>query len=107
MPNFTRVETKIFGSEYTITGEAEPEYIQKITEYVNDKMLELSIVYPNVNPMKLAVLASINIADELFQKKDLKLEIPKPDYNAEIVNEYEIRTKKIISLIDKGLSGDS
>ncbi len=99
MSSLTKVELKIFGQDYIIAGEASEEYIRSLGLFVNSKMEELSKVFPNANPVKLAVLAAVNIADELFQMKEVPM-------NAEVVSMYEEKTKMLISMLDKGLIGE-
>ena len=59
----------IFGSEYKIRG-ADPDYIQVVAAYVDGKMRELEQRLPAGSHTKLAILASLNIADELFRERD-------------------------------------
>lgn len=59
----------IFGSEYKIRG-ADPDYIQVVAAYVDGKMRELTQRVPGGPPDKLAILASLNIADELFRERE-------------------------------------
>ena len=59
----------IFGSEYKIRG-ADPDYIQVVAAYVDGKMRELTQRVPGGTPAKLAILASLNIADELFRERE-------------------------------------
>ena len=59
----------IFGSEYKIRG-ADPDYIQVVAAYVDGKMRELEQRLPAGSQTKLAILASLNIADELFRERD-------------------------------------
>jgi cell division protein ZapA (FtsZ GTPase activity inhibitor) len=65
-------------------------------------MRELSKVFPNASPLKLAVLSAINITDELFQLK----EAPVSKANPELEIAYKEKTQKLISMIDKSLIGD-
>ncbi|MCB1177034.1 MAG: cell division protein ZapA [Leptospiraceae bacterium] len=102
MPESSRVEANIFGSDYTIAGDASEEYIRSITVFVDNKMRELAKVLPNASALKIAVLTAINITDEMFQLK----ESPDSEYNAKIVHEYNEKTKKLISMLDKSLIGD-
>jgi len=53
----TRVN--IFGGEYSIRGEADPEYIRKVATYVDSKMREIDgeLRVPSVS--KVAILASL------------------------------------------------
>jgi len=99
MPKLNRVEANIYGESYTITGEASEEYIRSITYFVDSKMTELAEIFPNASKLKLAVLAAVNITDELFQLKEIPV-------NAEIVSEYENRAKRLISMLDKGIVGE-
>jgi cell division protein ZapA len=59
----------IFGNEYKIRG-ADPDYIQVVAAYVDGKMRELEKRLPAGNQTKVAILASLNIADELFRERD-------------------------------------
>ena len=59
----------IFGSEYKIRG-ADPDYIQVVAAYVDGKMRELEQRLPAGTPAKLAILTSLNIADELFRERN-------------------------------------
>ena len=58
----------IFGSEYKIKG-ADPDYIQTVAKYVDGKMRELDKRLASSTPTKIAILASLNIADELLRER--------------------------------------
>lgn len=58
----------IFGSEYKIKG-ADPDYIQNVAAYVDAKMRELERRLAAGTPARIAILASLNIADELFRER--------------------------------------
>ena len=64
----------IFGREYKITGYADKSYVEKVAGYVNGKMKELAQNASLLSHERLAVLAAINIADELFQETKKKTE---------------------------------
>jgi cell division protein ZapA len=64
-----RVTVTISGKDYSIVSGVEPEYIKKVASYLNDKMREISDNYPNIPETKVAVLAALNITDELFQSR--------------------------------------
>ena len=59
----------IFGSEYKIKG-ADPAYIQEVAAYVDGKMRELEGRLATGTPTKIAILTSMNVADELFRQRD-------------------------------------
>jgi cell division protein ZapA len=64
-----RVSVSIMGKEYGIVSQVDPEYIKKAAEYLDQKMREVSQNYPNITDAKIAVLAALNITDELFQAR--------------------------------------
>ncbi|MGN0734533.1 MAG: cell division protein ZapA [Anaerovoracaceae bacterium] len=65
-----KVKVRIYGQEYTISGERDEETIIEIAGYVDAKMREISRFFSSNIPGSLAVLASINIADELFSARE-------------------------------------
>jgi len=65
-----RVNVSILGKEYSIVSRVDPEYIKKAADYLDMKMREVSQTYPNITEEKIAVLAALNITDELFQARD-------------------------------------
>jgi cell division protein ZapA len=63
------VQVQIFGHSYTIRGEANQDYILDVAAYVDRKMREITEKLPVASLSKVAVLASLNIADELFKER--------------------------------------
>ena len=59
--NSVRVE--IFDQAYNLRG-TDPEYINKLAEYVDSKMRAVASQTSTVDSLRLAVLAALNIADE-------------------------------------------
>lgn len=66
--NSVRVE--IYGSEYRIRGDADPESIQEIAHYVDSKMREVSAETSLTSSLKVAILAALNITGELFRERE-------------------------------------
>jgi cell division protein ZapA len=64
------VKVEIYGSEYRIRGDADPEYIQEIAHYVDSKMNEVTKETSLGSSLKVAILAALNIAGELFRERD-------------------------------------
>lgn len=60
---------EIFGRKYKIKGVEDESYIRSVAKYVNDRMLEVSKAASFPSQDRLAVLAALNIADELFQQR--------------------------------------
>jgi cell division protein ZapA len=63
--NKNRVPVLIYGEEYVVKGNASEEYITMIAEYVDKKMKQIGNRDPRLPVTKLAVLAALNITDEL------------------------------------------
>ncbi len=63
-------EVEIFGERYTLRSGDTPEYLQRVAEYVDTKFRELVKQSPSLVPSKVAVLVSVNIADELFKQSE-------------------------------------
>ena len=64
-----RVCVRIYGQDYTISGERDEKTIREIAAYVDEKMREISKYFTGGAPGSLAVLAAVNIADEYFDAK--------------------------------------
>jgi len=65
-----KVTAKILGENYTIHGRASEEHILRIARFVDDKMLQVAQAHPKLGTSRVAVLAAINMADELFKIKE-------------------------------------
>jgi cell division protein ZapA (FtsZ GTPase activity inhibitor) len=70
----TMMEVTIFDQMLKIRGDADPELTLKLAEYVDQKMREavpstmsLSNVLYHERLARVAILAALNIAEELFQ----------------------------------------
>jgi len=63
------VQVEIFGHSYTIKGEANQEYILEVAAFVDRRMREITEKLPVASLSKVAILASLNIADELFKER--------------------------------------
>ncbi len=65
-------EVEIFGERYALRATDSQEYLLRVAEYVDGKFCEVAKESPTLAPGKVAVLASVNIADELFKREDAK-----------------------------------
>ncbi|MFC1730594.1 cell division protein ZapA [candidate division KSB1 bacterium] len=63
------VKVNIFGSEYPIKGDSDASYIQDVASYVNNKMIEIEKNLTVKSSLKVAILAALNIADELYKER--------------------------------------
>ncbi len=65
----TRTAVEIFGRRFELRATDSGEHLMELAGYVDGRMRELAEVSPNVDTAKLAVLAALNIADELFRER--------------------------------------
>lgn len=63
------VTVNIYGEDYPIRGDANPDYIQEVASYLDAKMREISEPNGSRSPAKVAILAALNITDELFKAR--------------------------------------
>jgi cell division protein ZapA len=90
--NSVRVE--IYDQAYHLRG-TDPEYINKLAEFVDTKMRAVAAQTATVDSLRLAVLAALNIADEFH--------VLKRKYDA-IANDLTKRTNSLTDALDEVLS---
>jgi cell division protein ZapA len=61
-----RVDVEIFGKVYTVRGDKDPDYVRRVAEFVDRKMREIAQVTDTVSTSRIAILACLNVADELM-----------------------------------------
>jgi cell division protein ZapA len=62
--NYDSTEVEIFGQTYNVRGEGDPNYLMELARLVDARMREVAAEVSTVDPMKIAILAALNIADE-------------------------------------------
>ncbi len=87
-----RVE--IFGQEYKIKGDGDPQYIHKVAGYVDRKMREIAHSSGIMSQSRIAILAALNITDEFFQARGDK-EMVEKELDREVQRLDEIIEGKI------------
>ena len=64
------LKVNIYGTEYPIKGTTDVEYIKKVAQYVDSKMKEVNKNISIDSSLKVAILAALNITDELFKGRE-------------------------------------
>jgi cell division protein ZapA len=87
------LKINIYGTEYPIKSDAatDADYIRRVADYVDKKMREIDQNTHSKSSLKVAILAALNITDELFQERGRQ--------NA-MVSEMENKLKDLQSLLD-------
>lgn len=89
---------EILGREYRIRGNADEAYVQEVARFVDQRLREVTRGAAGQPADRVAVLAAMNIADELFQLRRA---------SSEEIDDIERRAEGLISLIDEKLSLDA
>ena len=60
-------EVEIYGQRYAIRGEADEAYIRRLAGFLDGHMRQLAEGMNTTTPSRLAVLAALNLAHQLFE----------------------------------------
>ena len=66
------VAVEIRGLRYPIRSTLDSNYVNGLAAYVDEKMRAAAESTPSGDSLRLAVLAALNIADELFRCQDVQ-----------------------------------
>jgi cell division protein ZapA len=89
----TSIRVEIYDQNYHLRG-TDPQYIQDLAEYVDTKMRLISQQAATVDSLKVAVLAALNIADELH--------VLKRKYDS-VAQDYTARAEHLSDALDEVL----
>jgi cell division protein ZapA len=88
------VKIEIYDQSYNLSADQDEAYVKQLAAFVDSKMRAVADATHTVDSVKVAVLAAINIADELLtlrQRQD-KLEGP-----------LQKRVERCVALVDKAI----
>ncbi len=85
------VEVSFLGSTFTIQSRYDPRYLDEVISYLKEKIREIQASSGAKDPLKIALLAALNVADELLRKRE------------EDSREIEELTERLIERIDRSL----
>jgi cell division protein ZapA len=93
------VKIEIYDQIYNVNAEGQnEEHLKEIATYVDTKMREVADATRMVDSVKVAVLAALNIADEMFALRDRQQQIEGP---------LRKRVEKCIGLVEKALEASN
>ena len=84
----------IYDQSYNVNTDQNEEYLQELAAYVDSKMRAVGEAARTVDSLKVAVLAALNIADEMFTLRERQREIEGP---------IRQRVEKCVTLVEKAL----
>jgi cell division protein ZapA len=88
------MKIEIYDQMYNVNGEQDEEYLKELAAYVDGKMRTIAESTHMVDSLKVAVLAALNIADEMFTMRQKQQQIEGP---------LRKRVEKCVSLVEKAL----
>ena len=92
------VKVEIYDQTYHIRGELEEAYVTELARYVDAKMREVAEATRTVDSLRVAVLAALNIADELHALRQRQTEIEAP---------LRERAERCLTLVERALEQTS
>jgi cell division protein ZapA len=88
------MKIEIFDQTYNIQSEDDENYLRELAAFVDERMRTISEATRQVDSMRVAVLAALNIADELFAVRKRQKEIEGP---------LRKRVEKCVTLVERTL----
>jgi cell division protein ZapA len=88
------MKIEIYDQMYNVNADGNEEYFRELAAYVDGKMRTIAESTHMVDSLKVAVLAALNIADEMFTMRQKQQEIEGP---------LRKRVEKCVSLVQKAL----
>jgi cell division protein ZapA len=84
------VKVNILGQDYVVRSTAGQKYLEQVAKYVDDKMEEIKASgIDDSQQLRIAILASMNITDELFAyKKEKKKFVDKVEAKTIAITEF-------------------
>lgn len=86
------VSVEIAGQRFTLRTDADEAYVKSLARFVSERMEELRKGSRTVATQSLALLAAMNIADDLFQERRA---------HAELKQRVREKSRSILELIHK------
>ncbi|HVB55335.1 MAG TPA: cell division protein ZapA [Candidatus Acidoferrales bacterium] len=94
-PGVETVKIDIYDQSYNVNADQNEEYLKELAAYVDAKMHEIAAATHTVDSLKVAVLAALNIADEMFTLRERQQQLEGP---------LRKRVEKCVALVEKTLA---
>jgi cell division protein ZapA len=87
-------QVEIFGQTYNVRAEGDSTYIHDLARFVDSRMKEVAERTATVDTTKIAILAALNISDDLYQREKTKKDSP---------SDAVARAERLIQKLDAAL----
>lgn len=91
----------MLGSSFTIRSSENPEYLEQVVWYLENKIRETRNKVPVTDPLKIAILSGFFLVDELMKER-MKKGLPY-SITAQDADEIGKITEDLIELIDRNI----
>lgn len=88
------VKVDIYDQSYSINSGENEDYVKELAAYVDAKMREIAETTRMVDSLKVAVLAALNISDELLTLRRRQQEVEGP---------LRQRVEKCVAMVERAL----
>jgi len=93
------LEVNILGTSFTIQSTNDDGYLRQLVTYLERTVRQIQERYNSHDPIKVSLLAGLNIADELFRCRSVGGRTEEPGSE-----EIERITERLIETIDRSLT---
>ena len=69
-----RIKVDIYDQTYHVAGDLDPGYVEGLAQHVDAKMREIARATGTIDTVKVAVLAALAVADELYALRQTREE---------------------------------
>jgi cell division protein ZapA len=63
------VQVDIHGQRYAVRSDLDPQYISELALFLDERMQSASRELSSADPLRIAVIAALNIVDELYRAR--------------------------------------
>ncbi len=88
------MKVDIYDQSYNVNSGGDEEYVKELAAYVDGKMREIAEATRMVDSLKVAVLAALNITDELLTLRRRQHELEGP---------LRQRVEKCVAMVERAL----
>jgi cell division protein ZapA len=88
------VKIEIYNQTYNVNADGNEEYLKELAAFVDQKMRSVAEATQTIDSVRVAVLAALNIADELFTVRKRQTDIEGP---------IRRRVEKCVAMVEKAL----
>ena len=88
------MQVDLLGTSFSIQTDEEPEYVQRLLRFLEEKITETSQSVQTSDPLKIAIISAMMIADELFQSRNEQIEPGSSSFSdiaQELITQIDLR----------------